>query len=423
MIRPLLLTILVFVTPAVTNAQINADENYLPDAYIEQTLAEGLKEPIALCVTDNDRVFVATRQGELHEVGPALDPDRPMLTLDVFADSECGLLGLAADPAFSQNGRLFLFATTSPTEQTIYETRITNNVAGEPLVVRGSIPSNGDVHNGGCLRVGPDSKLYFSVGDTGETEEAQNINSLAGKIGRINFDGSVPEDNPFTSPTGARRSTFASGFRNPFRFWIQSDGNLLVGDIGSDSPHRREEINLVTSGGNYGWPEVEGTKPDDMVDGDEFTDPIWLYVEEGQSIAGIVRYESDQYPSNVHDDLFVVDFVTNTIFHLAMEDGAPIAQDAFHATGAGPVELILDNQGRLLFTEFYDGTVKRIALASEPQDVDPVESAPDAQDMAITNGDSGVICGNGAIAPMIFLSGLLFGLRFTSRAGLTSATL
>lgn len=395
-------------------------EPLLGGILMEETLAAGLKEPIALCTTNDNRIFVATRQGELHEVGPTLNPSRPLLTLDVFADSECGLLGLAAAPDFSETGRLYLFATTSPTEQTIFETTIRDGEASEPFVLRASIPSNGDVHNGGCIRVGPDEKIYFSVGDTGETEEAQNINSLAGKIGRINLDGSVPSDNPFTSPTGARRSTYASGFRNPFRFHIQADGRLLVGDIGSDSPHRREEINLVTAGGNYGWPNVEGMREEDDPDGD-FIDPIWLYVEEGQSIAGIVRYETGIFPERVHGDIFLVDFVTNTIFHLTMDDDTPVAQEVFHETGAGPVELITDGHGRLLFTEFYDGTVKRITLTGgieldegESDDVTSSSSGEGASEPApdvVSAPESTGFCGAGAVAPTLFLSGLMLGWR------------
>jgi aldose sugar dehydrogenase len=142
---------------------------------------------------------------------------------------------------------------------------MSGNSIGSLTVLLTGARTDGGNHDGGVLRIGPDGKLYAGIGDTGAGDNvgcpgtatnpyAQNVNELEGKIARINLDGTVPGDNPF-----AGNPVFAFGFRNPFRMSFDpNNGNLWVADVGDLA---FEEIDIVTSGDNYGWPHCEATRP------------------------------------------------------------------------------------------------------------------------------------------------------------------
>jgi glucose/arabinose dehydrogenase len=112
------------------------------------------------------------------------------------------------------------------------------------------------MYHAGCrLGFGPDGKLYITTGDARQPSLAQDLNSLAGKILRINKDGSIPADNPFPgSPV------YSYGHRNSQGIaWQPGTGRLYVtehGPSGSDGPEGGDEINLIQAGANYGWPLV-----------------------------------------------------------------------------------------------------------------------------------------------------------------------
>ena len=165
-------------------------------------------------------------------------------------NGEGGLLGLELSPTFASDHWLYIMHT-SPTDNRIVRIKMDNgtlNLGSEQILLTG-IKRN-VFHNGGRLRFGPDGKLYASTGDGQNGDNAQDKNSLNGKVLRLNPDGSIPSDNPLGN------YVWSYGHRNPQGLAFDSQGRLWEQEFGNAT---QDETNLITKGGNYGWPECEGT--------------------------------------------------------------------------------------------------------------------------------------------------------------------
>lgn len=344
--------------------------SFSADPLFAQTLlATDLQQPIALAFAPSGELFIAQKTGTVRVLRNGVMDAAPFHSVEVHTDSESGLLGLALDPDFSTNGYVYLFATVSPREQQIIRVTARDGRGEEPVVIRGFLPTVGLNHNGGCLRVGPDRKLYFSIGDTQNGDTAQQMSTFAGKICRINLDGSTPADNPFFTTTGFPRAIWALGFRNPFRFDIAPDGRLFVLDVGSDNPNRREEVNIIRRGENGGWPLVEGDF--DPSDHPDFVRPIHTYTEQGSAPAGACYYTGGQFPPAYRGNFFHADYVSNWVYRVVLDGDRAASHTEFIRMAGGPVDLAQGPDGAIYFCCLIDGTVGRISY------VGPAFAAPD----------------------------------------------
>ncbi len=175
----------------------------------------------------------------------------------VSATGEGGLLGVAIHPKFTQTHWLYLYFTIGNQSNKVIRFRLEDNQLSEDKTIIENIPG-ANYHNGGKLAFGPDGKLYITTGDAQETSHAQDTNSLAGKILRLNDDGSIPEDNPFNNPV------FSYGHRNPQGLAWDSKGRLWSTEHGrSGVSTGLDELNLIEKGKNYGWPTIQGTETRD----------------------------------------------------------------------------------------------------------------------------------------------------------------
>ncbi|QOJ15507.1 MAG: PQQ-dependent sugar dehydrogenase [Planctomycetia bacterium] len=375
--------------------------------FVIETVAEGFIEPTAIEFAPDGRLFVAERDGAVRIVRDGRPLDPPFAKIEVFTPNENGLLGMALDPAFHETGLVFVFATVSPSETQILRLREGRGADGRPTgvaddvhAIRDGLPTRGAFHSGGGLRFGPDGMLYFSIGDNLIAENAQDLSTLAGKISRIAPDGSTPADNPLRTPTGSPRAIYASGLRNVFRFCFAPDGRLFAMDVGSDGAGRREEINLIKPGANYGWPHVEGRQG--LLRDARFTDPIHDYHEGGAAPVGAVVYSGGTFPIEYDGNLLYLEYVLNRLYRLELSGDSVKRHSLFAELAGGPVDLTVGpHDGALYYCELASGAIRRIRPLT-PR----VQGAGDDIDAAGTDsdddGNSGAVgfgaapCGLGA---------------------------
>ena len=250
---------------------------------VELSVALGGMEfdkPVALVFADEstDSGYMVEQSGRILLVSLEGDSWSTTEVLDIRdrvndRGREEGLLGLALDPEFESNGHLYVNYTASDPRRTVVS-RFTMSPNGpgvadprsELVILEVRQPYSN--HNGGQVLFGPDQFLYIGLGDGGSAGDprgnGQNLGTLLGSIARIDVSTldttgayDVPADNPFLGTGGARAEIWAYGLRNPWRFSFDREtGDLWAGDVGQN---RREEVNVVKSGLNYGWNIMEGS--------------------------------------------------------------------------------------------------------------------------------------------------------------------
>jgi glucose/arabinose dehydrogenase len=224
--------------------------------YEIEVIAEKLYVPWAIEISDEGNLYFTERSGAIRIIEDGKLQPQPLITFSApfVSQGEGGLMGIALDPNYSQNHYMYVMHSYAQGNR-IYNRVVrlveNNNNASIDQVLVDKIPG-GRIHNGGRLKIGPDQKLYITTGDAGNPELAQDPASTAGKILRIELDGTVPKDNPIiNSPV------YSLGHRNPQGLAWNSK-NVLYSSEHGQSAH--DEINIIQPGANYGWPLVQGNE-------------------------------------------------------------------------------------------------------------------------------------------------------------------
>ncbi|HJU96936.1 MAG TPA: PQQ-dependent sugar dehydrogenase [Jiangellaceae bacterium] len=242
----------------------------VPSATFEDVVT-GLDVPWGLAFLPDESALVSERDtGRILAVTASSDVAEVGTVPGVDAAGEGGLLGLAVDPAAPTSVYAYF---TAADDNRVVRMPLQNGALGDPVVVIDGIPKAVN-HNGGRMTFGPDGMLYVSTGDAGAPSRAQDLDSLGGKILRLQPDGSVPADNPFDgSPV------FSYGHRNVQGLAFDDAGQLWASEFGQQ---RWDELNLIQAGSNYGWPIVEGIGGDDR-----FVEPVAQWSTDDASPSGI----------------------------------------------------------------------------------------------------------------------------------------
>ncbi|WP_420178355.1 PQQ-dependent sugar dehydrogenase [Paenarthrobacter sp. TA1.8] len=220
---------------------------------VAQKLDVGLQLPWSVVFLPNGTAVVSERDsaqvksirnGEATTIGEVSGVD---------PGGEGGLLGLALSPDFATDRWLYAYFT-SPSDNRIARMKLTEDSGGQLALGEAEVIFSGmskaSTHNGGRIRFGPDGFLYVGTGDSQRREQPQDTNALGGKILRLTAEGRPAPGNPFGD-----NPVYSYGHRNVQGLAWDSDGRLWASEFGPDVD---DELNLITPGGNYGWPTVTG---------------------------------------------------------------------------------------------------------------------------------------------------------------------
>ena len=217
-----------------------------------EIIAEGLQAPRSIDISKEGRIFISEKRGSIRVVDNGTLLTEPVGDIKAENIGDAGLLGLTLHPNFTQNHLFYVYYTYSNSTglfNKVLMLKESNNRIIDSKTILDGIPGN-DYRDGGRIKFGLDGKLYVSTGDASIPELSQDLNSLAGKILRINEDGTVPQDNPFSNS-----AVYAYGFRNAQGLaWAPNSGALYSSDQGGAG---NDEINLISPAKNYGWPHEE----------------------------------------------------------------------------------------------------------------------------------------------------------------------
>lgn len=386
----------------------------LPTGFQSETLVIGLAKPVYLQQLPDGRFLVMKKNGAIDIFDPTIaSPIQASQYLQLFSveiGGERGLTSMAIDPDFEQNGYLYIYyshqASGKMRISRFTHTGNSADSASELMIWQDSDnwPNGSGYHYGGGLGFGPDGKLYLTIGDQGQSTDAQQLDHARGKIIRINKDGSIPADNPYVDgPGGALDEIWAIGLRNPYRaHWDLQDDRLYIGEVGTNNPATsREDIHVGRHGANFGWPDCEGQCANPAYD-----DPIYDYPHAmsgnlgGAVTVGFV-YRYDQIPSAhshfppAYDGvLFFADYNSGWIKYLTFNpDGTVVAANDFADNLGAPVHLVQGQDRALYYVDYQGGKVGRIRYDSG-NDVPIIQSAT----VDVTTGQQPLFANFSAVA-------------------------
>ena len=328
-----------------------------------------------------DRLYLVLQPGRIMAFDNVPNPSSPQTFLDIrdrVSDrgNEEGLLGLAFDPDYGNNGYFYVYySAASPRRSVIARYHAppgTGRVdpSTEKIIMQIGQPFSN--HNGGQVTFGPDGYLYVGIGDGGSGGDprghGQNLGTLLGTILRIDVSAldetgsyAVPPDNPFVGVEGARPEIWAYGLRNPWRFSFDREtGDLWTGDVGQN---KLEEIDVIRPGANYGWNVMEGTScfRNAGCDSDKLEPPVAEYGrDDGCSVTGGYVYRGSRIPSLVGAYVYG-DFCTGRIWALRY-DGSRVTEQAEIADTDLQISSFAEGPDGEVYILSFTGEIARLVL-------------------------------------------------------------
>jgi glucose/arabinose dehydrogenase len=424
----------------------------LPDGFSQEVLAKDLGPATSFALRPDGSILIARKHGsvKVYRDGKILEAPFIDISGEVNNYGDRGLMGIAVHPDYPAAPYVYLAYAYEPSAavghaesgaRTARVIRIEVNPRnpdkardGSTVVILGAnggpehagdldrgdrppyscmasdqlvadcLPVDGPSHTVDGLIFGPDGALYVSAGDGTLQPDlnvrAQNVDSLAGKILRINpLTGFGYSDNPFYDgdPSSNRSKVYALGLRNPYRFTFDPAGQLVVGDVGGE---RWEEINRGDPGANFGWPCLEGPLPNSgdpacaaVLAGSAPSTAAWhSYSHAGGYSAAIGGdfYTGDKYPAAYQGAYFYADHNRAALLYLPADASSDEPAQEFATNIVAPVQISMGPDGALYVLSFVDGTLSRIYYTGDGSEGGPVPTAADAPPATAT-ADSPIV--------------------------------
>jgi Glucose/sorbosone dehydrogenases len=314
-----------------------------------EIFAEGLDHPWAMVRLPDGRFLVTERPGRLRIIeNGTLLPDAVQGIPEVFARGQGGLFDIELHPEYEKNGWIYL-SYAEPRGDRALTKIIRGRLKGNAFVDQEAIfeaPDEdyvrSDIHFGGRMQFDSKNFLFFSIGDRGDVTKpennAQKLTNVKGKIHRIHDDGRVPLDNPFYNKSGAAKSIWTWGNRNPQGLRFDRDGNLWEVEHG---PRGGDELNLIQRGKNYGWPIVtfginySGTPITDKTSAPGMEDPV-IHWTPSIAVAGLDIYYGGRFPE-WKGNLFATALAHQKLVRMEVDKDRKVTHQ----------EILLEGQGRI----------------------------------------------------------------------------
>lgn len=292
-------------------------------------LVAGIDQPSALAFLPDGRVLFAEKNTGLIRVisgGELLDA--PFAAVAANTAGERGLLGIAVHPDFARNGRVYAFYARSDTGaissdpraivdyRVVYFTAAGDVADGGEIFVTTIAATSGTTRVGGRIAFAGDGKLLIALGDFGDETTSQSSNSPAGKVLRLNDDGTIPPDNP-----SAGSAIWARGVRDPRGLTVEPlSGGVFLVDRNSGG---HEEVNRIDAGANYGWPSVVGVANTSSelafsAANANYRDPFYDSGSSGPGLAGGGFNPSGRYGPRVQNDFYYGEAGTRRVIHAVL---------------------------------------------------------------------------------------------------------
>ncbi len=422
MTRPAVLTvafaIMLAAALSTTSSHKSADVAEALGPITLSQVGTGFTQVVGIEHAGDSRLFIVEKTGRIRILNGTTTISTPFLNLapvvGISGDEE-GLLGLAFHPNYPATPYFYVHYTDTSSNIVIARYTVSSNpnvanpVSGVPLL---TISHPGFTnHNGGQLAFGPDGYLYVAIGDGGgggdPGNNAQNLNTLLGKILRLDVDQSVlappyhgiPATNPFAGATPGLDQIWAYGLRNPWRISFDSlTGDLLIGDVGQEV---REEIdfepNSSPGGLNYGWRIMEGfgcyINEGVGCSHPSLTPPVLDYTQGAGECSVTGGYLYRGISPSYDGEYIYGDFCSGRIWHSTPGSGPPWSQTLLLDTSYFISTFGQDASGELYLADYFGGTIQKLVLEDQDADTfgDQIDNCPTISNASQVNNDRNFI--------------------------------
>ncbi|MGH8048605.1 MAG: PQQ-dependent sugar dehydrogenase [Chthoniobacterales bacterium] len=322
-----------------------------------EVIADGLSHPWGMVKLPDGRFLVTERPGRLRVIENGKLLDQPVDGLPpLYHAYEGGLLDIELHPDYAKNGWIYFTASQEHGDAGVtgvFRAKIDGMTLKDVQIL--FTPPDADftrrpIHFGSRLTFDDKGHFYFSIGDRGETPDAQNpaqnLGSARGKIHRLNDDGTIPRDNPFVDKKGALPSIWSYGHRNPQGLRFQPGTGLLWES--EHGPRGGDELNIIKPGANYGWPLVtfgvndNGTTITDKTAEPGMEDPVWQWTP-SIAVSGIGFYNGDKFPA-WKGNLFAAALNFERLVRSEIDENHKVTHQ----------EVLLEGTGRMRDVRFFD---------------------------------------------------------------------